>query len=169
LLNIGCRGVVTVQLGYFNLEWLKTQTCCYSTFERARDKAKEMNDDKKCCPKAGQNWAGGEPSAKIVWVQFSNESGVDLKPDPKTGCIDLSRVIDEIDSPVGPGGANFDYKIWLEDFEHWLGANFGGTVGTKISTCKDLDDDIKKGEEAGLELNFYCPTCENTLPVNPKK
>jgi hypothetical protein len=46
---------------------------------------------------------------------------------------------------------------------------FGGTVGKKISTCKDLDDDIKKGEEAGLELNFYCPTCENTLPVNPKK
>jgi hypothetical protein len=31
------------------------------------------------------------------------------------------------------------------------------------------DDDIKKGEEAGLELNFYYPTCENTLPVNPKK
>ena len=34
MLNIGCRGVVTVQLGYFNLEWLKTQTYCYSTFER---------------------------------------------------------------------------------------------------------------------------------------
>lgn len=47
-----------------------------------------------------------------------------MKPDPKTGCIDLSRVIDEIDSTVGPGGANFDYEIWLEDFEHWLGANF---------------------------------------------
>ena len=47
-----------------------------------------------------------------------------MKPDPKTGCIDLSRVIDEIDSTVGPGGANFDYEIWLEDIEHWLGANF---------------------------------------------
>jgi RHS repeat-associated protein len=163
LLSAGCIGVVGTQLGFPDHLWTQNLTCCYKSFEAAKKKADEMTEANQCCEAngKGQNVYGGKARAQVIWVQFSNDS--ETKIEEKNGCFDLSTdaVWREINSHVNldKRNANFDFKIWVEQFQIWLGANHGAK-GMKVLICKNLKDEIKKGEENGLELNFYCPACE---------
>ncbi|TWU32442.1 hypothetical protein Q31b_58300 [Novipirellula aureliae] len=166
----GCIGVTRVTLGYPSIdEFLGKLGSCYASEADASSEAKRMTKDKECCNNgtAGAGPYGGSPEAMVVWVQFSNDSGIKIPE--KDGVFDLSGsdIKNEILSPVGgiPGNPNYDFKVLMDEFKQWLGANHGGP-GMNVSFCENLTKDIETQEKVesaggdGLETNFYCPVCQ---------
>jgi len=96
VLDAGCIGITALNLGISKNPPLDN---AYSTFDKAKKKAKEM---KKECAESGK-------VPKIFSKRFYS-GGEDYEPDPKTGKVDMSKY----KYKAKEGFVNFDYGFYDE-------------------------------------------------------